>query len=205
MNAIMTYLLRYLLARLFLHLIKGVVRMVCEAFYRKYSLSAQEKPSKIVSNSVQTLSSEEKPRYDIPCAGNGKWTITSTASYSTELNVEYVKSGDIEPGGDITSSMRRNPERIQIYLIVLTSDYCNVTEAVGSNISREYRQIQDERSTSPESRQVIPIFLGDILKDLPRCLKNTKGMSLANPNSKCTHILRELNRFIMNQLIKRQN
>lgn len=205
MVEIITYLLKHLLGKLFLYLIKAVARMVYRAFHRKLSLSAQEKPSQIGSNSVPTLLSGEKPIYYISCAGNGKWTITSTVSYSIELNVECMKSGDIEPEGDTTSSIGRNPKRAQTYFIVPTSDYCNVIELVGSNVSEEYRQIQDELSTPSESRRVISMFFEDIPKDFPRCLKNTKGVSLVKPNSKCTHILRELNRFIVNQLTKQQN
>ncbi len=195
----------YKLLLLIIKTVRGFVRRAFGSSSQKFSSSAQEKPSQIGSNSVPTLLSGEKPIYYISCAGNGKWTITSTVSYSIELNVECMKSGDVEPEGDTTSSIERNPKRTQTCFIVPTSDYCNVIELVGSNVSKEYRQIQDELSTPSESRQVIPMFFEDILKDFPRCLKNTKGMSLAKPNSKCTHILRELNRFIVNQLTKQQN
>lgn len=151
---------------------------------QRVPISVQEKFSQVVSNSKQALPSGEKLMVYISCTNNDKGAIASIISFlEEECNAECVTSDDCEPGEDVGVSIKRNLRKAQICFVVLTPDYCNAIEEVGSTVSREYRQIYDELSTPPENARIIPIFFGDKPRNVPRCLKNRQGIFLSKPHT----------------------
>ena len=111
---------------------------------------------------------------------NDKGAIAPIISFlEEECNAECVTSDDCVPGEDVGAFIKRNLRKAQICFVVLTSDYCNAIEEVGSTVSREYHQIYDELSTTPENTRIKPIFLGDKPRNVPGCLKNKQGIFLS--------------------------
>jgi len=116
---------------------------------------------------------------------NDKGAITPVISFlEEESNVECVTSDDCEPGEDVGAFIKMNLRKAQICFVVLTSDYCSAIEEVGSTVFKEYRQIYDELSTSPENARIIPIFLGDEPRNIPGCLKNKQGIFVSEPHKR---------------------
>ena len=164
--------------------IGGAVCLGCSSeSNQRVPISVQEKFRRVVSNSKLALPSGEKPMIYISGTDNDKGAIASIISFlEEECNAECVTSDDCEPGEDVGASIKRNLRKAQICFVVLTPDYCNAIEAVGSTVSREYRQIYDELSTPPENARIIPIFFGDKPRNVPRCLKNRQGISVSKPH-----------------------
>lgn len=147
---------------------------------QKIPVSVQEKFSQVVSNSKQALPSGEKPMVYISCTNNDKGKIASVIDLLEDYNVDCVTSDDCVPGEDIRFFIKRNLRKACICFVVLTSDYCNAIEEVGSTVSSEYRQIIcGGLSTNPKDTRVIPIFLGDKPRNIPGCLKNMQGIFLS--------------------------
>ena len=116
----------------------------------------------------------------ISCTSNDKGRIASVIDFLEDYNVDCVTSDDCMPGEDVRPFIKKNLKKACICFVVLTSDYCNAIEEVGSTVSREYRQIIcGGLSTNPKDTRVIPIFLGDKPRNIPGCLKNMQGIFLS--------------------------
>ena len=162
--------------------IGGAVCMGCSSeSNQRVPISVQEKFSQVVSNSKLALPSGEKPMIYISGTDNDKGAIASIIAFlEEECNAECVTSDDCEPGEDVRAFIKRNQEKACICFVVLTTDYCNAIEEVGSTVSSEYRQIIcGGLSTNPKDTRVIPIFLGDKPRNIPGCLKNMQGIFLS--------------------------
>ena len=147
---------------------------------QRIPIPVQEKFSQVVSNSKQALPSGEKLMVYISCTSNDKGRIASVIDFLEDYNVDCVTSDDCMPGEDVRPFIKKNLKKACICFVVLTSDYCNAIEEVGSTVSREYRQIIcGGLSTNPKDTRVIPIFLGDKLRNIPGCLKNMQGIFLS--------------------------
>lgn len=147
---------------------------------QKIPVSVQEEFSQVVSNSKQALPSGEKPMVYISCTSNDKGRIASVIDFLEDYNVDCVTSDDCMPGEDVRPFIKKNLKKACICFVVLTTDYCNAIEEVGSTVSREYRQmICGGLSTNPKDTRVIPIFLGDKPRNIPGCLKNMQGIFLS--------------------------
>lgn len=147
---------------------------------QRIPIPVQEKFSQVVSNSKQALPSGEKPRVYISCTSNDKGRIASVIDFLEDYNVDCVTSDDCMLGEDVRPFIKKNLKKACICFVVLTTDYCNAIEEVGSTVSREYRQIIcGGLSTNPKDTRVIPIFLGDKPRNIPGCLKNMQGIFLS--------------------------
>lgn len=147
---------------------------------QKIPVSVQEKFSQVVSNSKQALPSGEKPMVYISCTSNDKGRIASVIDFLEDYNVDCVTSDDCMPGEDVRPFIKKNLKKACICFVVLTTDYCNAIEEVGSTVSSEYRQIIcGGLSTTPKDTRIIPIFLGDKPRNIPECLKNIQGIFLS--------------------------
>ena len=147
---------------------------------QRIPLSVQEKLSQAVSNSKQALPSGEKPMVYISCTNNDKGRIASVIDLLEDYNVDCVTSDECIPGEDVRLFIKRNLKKACICFVVLTTDYCNAIEEVGSTVSSEYRQIIcGGLSTTPKDTRIIPIFFGDKPRNVPRCLKNRQGIFLS--------------------------
>ena len=147
---------------------------------QKIPVSVQEKFSQVVSNSKQALPSGEKPMVYISCTSNDKGRIASVIDFLEDYNVDCVTSDDCMPGEDVRPFIKKNLKKACICFVVLTTDYCNAIEEVGSTVSSEYRQIIcGGLSTTPKDTRIIPIFLGDKPRNIPGCLKNIQGIFLS--------------------------
>lgn len=147
---------------------------------QRIPIPVQEKFSQVVSNSKQTLPSGEKLMVYISCTSNDKGRIASVIDFLEDYNVDCVTSDDCMPGEDVRPFIKKNLKKACICFVVLTTDYCNAIEEVGSTVSREYRQIIcGGLSTNPKDTRVIPIFLGDKPRNIPGCLKNMQGIFLS--------------------------
>ena len=151
---------------------------------QRIPLSVQEKLSQAVSNSKQALPSGEKPMVYISCTNNDKGRIASVIDLLEDYNVDCVTSDDCIPGEDVRLFIKRNLKKACICFVVLTTDYCNAIEEVGSTVSSEYRQIIcGGLSTTPKDTRIIPIFFGDKPRNVPRCLENRQGIFLSKPHT----------------------
>ena len=147
---------------------------------QRIPIPVQEKFSQVVSNSKQALPSEEKLMVYISCTSNDKGRIASVIDFLEDYNVDCVTSDDCMPGEDVRPFIKKNLKKACICFVVLTTDYCNAIEEVGSTVSSEYRQIIcGGLSTNPKDTRVIPIFLGDKPRNIPGCLKNMQGIFLS--------------------------
>ncbi len=147
---------------------------------QRIPIPVQEKFSQVVSNSKQALPSGEKPRVYISCTRDDKGRIASVIDFLEDYNVDCVTSDDCMLGEDVRPFIKKNLKKACICFVVLTTDYCNAIEEVGSTVSREYRQIIcGGLSTNPKDTRVIPIFLGDKPRNIPGCLKNMQGIFLS--------------------------
>lgn len=183
------------LYKLLLLIIKTVRGFVRRAYFGSSSqntlpISTQEKLLQMVSRSPKASPSEENSICYISCTDKDRDKITSIIALLEEQNMKCIMPSDFELGENVIASTKRDIKRAQKCLVVLTSDYCNAIKEIGSTISREYHQIYDELSTTPESTRFIPIFVGDIPDDIPQCLKNKQGISLTTTSSKWIRILR---------------
>ena len=159
---------------------------------QRIPIPVQEKFYQEVSNSKLALPSGEKPMIYISGTDNDKGRIASVIDLLENYNVDCVTSDDCVPGEDVRSFIKRNLKKACICFVVLTSDYCNAIEEVGSTVSREYRQIYDELSTTPENTRIKPIFLGGEPRNIPRCLKNRQGIFLPKSHESWLANVREL-------------
>ena len=160
---------------------------------QRIPIPVQEKFYQEVSNSKLALPSGEKPMIYISGTDNDKGAIASIIAFlEEECNAECVTSDDCELGEDVGVFIKMNLRKAQICFVVLTSDYCNAIEEVGSTVSREYRQIYDELSTTPENTRIKPIFLGGEPRNIPRCLKNRQGIFLPKSHESWLANVREL-------------
>jgi len=161
--------------------IGGAVCLGCSSeSNQRVPISVQEEFRRVVSNSKLALPSGEKPMIYISGTDNDKGRITSVIDLLEDYNVDCVTSDDCMPGEDVRPFIKKNLKKACICFVVLTSDYCNAIEEVGSTVSREYRQIIcGGLSTNPKDTRVIPIFLGDKPRNIPGCLKNMQGIFLS--------------------------
>jgi hypothetical protein len=151
---------------------------------QRIPIPVQEKFRQEVSNSKLALPSGEKPMIYISGTDNDKGAIAPIISFlEEECNAECVTSDDCVPGEDAGAFIERNLRKAQVCFVVLTSDYCSAIEEVGSTVSREYHQIYDELSTTPENTRIKPIFLGDKPRNVPGCLKNKQGISVSKSHT----------------------
>ena len=147
---------------------------------QRIPIPVQEKFSQVVSNSKQAFPSGEKLMVYISCTSNDKGRIASVIDFLEDYNVDCVTSDDCMPGEDVRPFIKKNLKKACICFVVLTTDYCNAIEEVGSTVSSEYRQIIcGGLSTTPKDTRIIPIFLGDKPRNIPGCLKNIQGIFLS--------------------------
>lgn len=185
--------------------IAGVVSVIVFQRWRqpkgdKIPRLAQEQLMDMARNS-KLRHPEKSPIYYISCASNDKQRISPCSSLLKQEGIACVLSGELEPGANSQSASEDVLASADKCLIVISDAYLEEVQVVNSSISRDYRLIRNEFQSFPNTLKFVPLYLeGDSL-DVPECLRDRQGISLAGPDDKWGQRIQYVCSFLIN-LIK---
>lgn len=148
----------------------------------KIPLLAQEQLMDMARNS-KLRHPEKPPTYYISCASNDKLRISPCISLLKQEGIACVLSGELEPGANSLFASEDVLASADKCLIVISDAYLEEVQVANSSVSRDYRLIRNEFQSFPNTSKFVPLYLeGDSL-DVPECLRDRQGISLATPDT----------------------